>query len=103
MAPLDLERALFEPGSPGERLFGTSGRRCFTVAGLQRYVRRVLAPTKAPIHFRVTSMRDVAELSGRRGDRYTEGCAVFAAAGTAFPDGRVVVVVDLQQRDARAP
>jgi hypothetical protein len=102
-APLDLERALFEPGSPGERLFGTSGRRCFTVAGLQRYVRRVLEPTKAPIDFRVTSMRGLAELSGRRGDRYAEGCAVFAAAGTAFPDGRVVVVVDLQQRDAPAP
>jgi hypothetical protein len=99
-APLGLERMLLQPGSPGERLFGTSGARCFTVARLERHIRHVLGPARTPIRFRVTSMRDFVELMGPRGARYAEGCAVFAAAGTAFPGGHVEVVIDLLQRDA---
>jgi len=99
-APLELELALSAPGSPGARLFHTSGARCFTVAGLERHVRRLLAPTKTPIRFRLTSLRSFVELTGPRGARYREGCAVFSAAQPLFPDGRVVIVAELLQRDA---
>jgi hypothetical protein len=98
-APLDLELALSEPGSPGVRLFDTSGERCFTLPGLEEHVRRVLAPLEAPIRFRHGSLHSAADVVAPRGDRYAEGCAIFEGAHPTFPGGRVVIVAQLLQRD----
>jgi hypothetical protein len=99
-APLRLELMLTQPGSPGSRLFDTSGERCFTLAGLEKHVRRVLAFAKAPINFRSGSLHSYAEVTGPRGDRYTEGCAIYEGAFADYSGGRVEIVVDLSQRDA---
>jgi hypothetical protein len=42
----------------------------------------------------------VTGVTGSRGDRYAEGCAIFEGAAAAFPGGRTQIVVDLGQRDA---
>jgi hypothetical protein len=99
-APLRLELALSQPGSPGVRLFDASGAGCFTVPGLERHVRAALAPLKMPIRFRVTSLQSFVGVTGSRGDRYAEGCAIFEGAAAVFPGGRTQIVVDLGQRDA---
>ena len=99
-ASLELELALSEPDSPGMRPYDTSGERCFTLAGLEEHVRRMLAPTKAPIHFRIGSLHSYAEVTGPRGDRYAEGCAIYEGAFAEYSGGRVKIVVDLSQRDA---
>lgn len=98
--PLDLELALLQPGSPGVRLFDASGERCFTVAGLERHVREVLAPLGQPIRFHRRSLHPDVGISGARGDRYAEGCAVFEGASIDYPGGRSEIVVVLAQRDA---
>jgi hypothetical protein len=98
--PLDLELALLEPGSPGVRLFGTSGRRCFTVRGLERHVRAVLAPLRKPLRFRHHSLAPFVGISGPRGKRYDEGCAVYEGAFVDYPEARSEIVVELAQRDA---
>jgi hypothetical protein len=98
--PLDLEMALEEPGSPGARLFDTTGERCFTATALERHVRRVFAPLETPISFTRRSLPEFVELMGARGDRYAEGCAVYEGAHFDYPDGRLEIVAELGQRDA---
>lgn len=98
--PLDLELALLEPDSPGGRLFGASGRRCFTVAGLEQRVRAALAPLARPISFRTRSLSPYVGVTGRRGDRYAEGCAIYDGAYADYSDGRLEIVAELSQRDA---
>jgi hypothetical protein len=98
--PLALELALFEPGSPGGRLFDTSGERCFTVSGLERHVRAVFTPLRRPVDFRLRSLPEFVGISGPRGKRYEEGCAIYEGAHIDYRDGRIEVVVELAQRDA---
>jgi hypothetical protein len=98
--PLELELELEQPGSPGVRLYDTSGERCFTVAGLERHVREVLAPLGQPIRFNRRALPDYVGITGPRGHRYAEGCAVFEGAFVDYPDGRSEIVVELAQRDA---
>jgi hypothetical protein len=101
-APLALEQLLYGSGSPGVSLFRTTGASCFTVAGLKEHVARVLAEARLPIRFRVTSLGPDMGLSGARGRRYREGCAVSAGPYPEFEGGRTVIVGDLLQRDAPA-
>jgi hypothetical protein len=98
--PLDLELALFEPGSPGDRLFASSGARCFTLAGLERRVRAGFSPLGRPIRFRNRSLPPYVGVSGPRGDRYAEGCAIYEGASVDYADGRLEIVAELSQRDA---
>ena len=98
--PLQLERALYEPGSPGARLFDISGERCFTLAGLERHVRTVFAPLGRPIRFSHRSLRSFAEVTGPRGDRYAEGCAIYEGVHVDYSGGRLEIVAELSQRDA---
>jgi hypothetical protein len=102
-APLDLELILSQPGSPGVRLFDSSGERCFTLAGLEEHVRRALAVTDVPIRFRHRSLQSFVEVAPPRGDRYAEGCAIYEGASFEYPDGRIEIVADLSQRDAPRP
>ena len=97
--PLDLELALAEPGSPGVRLFDTSGERCFTVPGLERHVRTVFEPLHRPVRFRHRSLPPYVGVAGPRGDRYAEGCAIYEGAFVDYPAGRLEIVVELAQRD----
>jgi hypothetical protein len=98
--PLELELALLQPGSPGARLFDVSGERCFTLAGLEARVRDAFAPLKTPIRFHHASLAKFVGVTGPRGDRYAEGCAIYTDAHAAYPDGRIEIVVELSQRDA---
>jgi hypothetical protein len=99
-APLDLELMLSQPGSPGVRLFDTTGERCFSAAGLEEHIRRVLAPANVPISFRHASLNPLSEIVAPRGERYKEGCAVYAGAHFDYPGGRTEIVAELLQRDA---
>jgi hypothetical protein len=99
-APIELERMLYAVGSPGASLFDSSGERCFTLAGLEEHVRRVLAPAEAPIRFKRGSMPAAMGVEQPRGARYADGCAIFVEAHPIFPGGRTEIVVELWQRDA---
>jgi hypothetical protein len=104
-APLAVERLLFGPGSPGVSLFESSGARCFTVAGLERHVREVLAPVGLPVRFSVAALAPntgIADETGRAG-RYADGCAVFAGVHVSYEGGRLGIVAELTQRDAPMP
>jgi hypothetical protein len=98
--PLDVEMAIVEPGSPGARLFDTTGERCFTAASLERHVRRAFAPLQTPLRFTLRSLPEFVEVMGARGDRYAEGCAIYEGARFDYPDGRLEIVAELGQRDA---
>jgi len=98
-APLELELALVEPGSPGARLFDTSGERCFTLEGLEAHVRGTLARLNVPIRFHHRSLASFVEVTGPRGERYAEGCAIYEGAAPSYSGGRLEIVVELSQRD----
>jgi hypothetical protein len=98
--PLELELALSQPGSLGAGLFDISGERCFTPAALEQHVRRTLAATGAPISFVNQSLPSFVEVTGPRGERYDEGCAIYEGAHFDYPGGRMVIVAELSQRDA---
>jgi hypothetical protein len=97
-APLALERIIFGADSPGVSLFESSGRRCFTMEGLERHVRTALAGLHVPLRFRHGSLPPDQGIEPPRGDRYAEGCAIYIGAYPAFPAGRTVVVAELWQR-----
>jgi hypothetical protein len=100
LPPLGLDLALSEPGSPGARLFDTSGERCFTLPELERHVRAELAPLKRPIRFSHRSFPSYVDVTGPRGDRYDEGCVIYEGAFVDYPDGRLEIVTELAQRDS---
>ena len=87
-APLALERALYGTDSPGDRLFRASGARCFTLPELKAEVRRELAGAGYAIRFRVHSMDENQGMSGARGRRYREGCAISTRSRQRRPSGR---------------
>jgi hypothetical protein len=97
-ASLHVELVVYGPDSPGVRLFDSSGERCFTMAGLERHARSVLALAGVPIRFRHGSMPPDQGIEQPRGKRYAEGCAIYVGAHPAFLGGRTVVVVELWQR-----
>jgi hypothetical protein len=99
-APLELELLLYDAGSPGSRLFGESGERCFTMAGLEAHVREALAAAGVPIRFKRGSMPLGSGVERPRGTRYAEGCAIFIDAAPVFPDGRTEIRAELWQRPA---
>jgi hypothetical protein len=99
-APIELERVIYGPGSPGVSLFDSSGERCFTVSGLEQHAREVLARVQVPIRFAVHRMPPNQGTEPPRGDRYAEGCAIYVGAYPDFPGGRTEVVAELRQRDA---
>lgn len=101
--PLALEHLLFGSASPGVSLFDSSGERCFTVVGLERHVREVLAPAQVPIRFTVGPLPPNTGVEPPRGGRYAEGCAVYTGAHPAYPDGRAEIVVELRQRGTGSP
>jgi hypothetical protein len=88
-ASLRVERVIYGGvGSPGVRLFDSSGERCFTLPALEEHVRMALAPARVPIRFREQP----------RGRRYAQGCAIFVGAEPAFRGGGTEIV-ELWQRD----
>jgi hypothetical protein len=97
-ATIELEQVIYGADSPGVSLFDSSGERCFTMAELERHVRRVLAPAPAPLRFRHGSLPPDQGIESPRGDRYAEGCAIYVGAYPAFPAGETVVVAELWQR-----
>jgi hypothetical protein len=93
-----LEQLIYGADSPGVSLFDSSGERCFTMAELERHVRRALAPVRAPLRFRHGSMPPDQGIEEPRGKRYAQGCAIYVGAYPAFPAGETVVVAELWQR-----
>ncbi len=101
-ATIELEQLIYGADSPGVSLFDSSGERCFTVTGLEQHVREVLARVQVPIRFTVHRMPANQGTEPPRGDRYTEGCAIYTGAYPDFAGGRTEVVAELRQRDAPA-
>ena len=99
--PLELERLLYGAGSPGVRPFDTSGERCFTVDGLEQRVRETLtrAGVGVPIRFTVEPLQPNTGIADARGDRYAEGCTVYAEVSLRSREGRTEVLVELTRRD----
>jgi hypothetical protein len=97
-APLDVELVIAGPGSPGLRLFESTGERCFTLPALEEHVRAALAPAGVPIRFRYGSLPPDTGIEPPRGDRYDEGCAIFVGAGPVFDGGRTSIEAELYQR-----
>ncbi len=82
-----------------------SGRRCYTLAGVQRLVRDILdkaAGRTVPVRFAVTreASGDVAELG--RQHYYDHGCTIVVSLGTA-PDGQTFLVEMENNTGAQAP
>jgi hypothetical protein len=99
-ASLRVERVIYGGvGSPGVRLFDSSGERCFTLPALEEHVRMALAPARVPIRFRHGSMPPDTGVEQPRGRRYAQGCAIFVGAEPAFRGGETEIVVELWQRD----
>lgn len=98
-APIEVERVIYGPGSPGVSLFDSSGERCFTMAELEQHARRALATVSVPIRFRYGSMPANQGIEQPRGDRYAEGCAIYVGAYPDFPGGETEIIVELWQRD----
>ena len=97
--PRSLSTLLY--GTPSKRgaatwLVDLSGRRCYTEAGLRSYVARELSSTGRRIGFRTAPLPAGVGLSGPRGRRYREGCAVLDGIGPA-PDFRGLAVGILQK------
>jgi hypothetical protein len=95
--PRSLASLLYgTPSKPGVAawLVDLSGRRCYTEAGLRSYVERKLSSTGRRIGFRTASLRADVGLSGPRGRRYREGCAVIDVIGPAADfEGLVVRIL----------
>lgn len=98
--PFAIENVIFGSESPGVSLFHSSGERCFTVAGLQQHVRKVLAPAGLPLRFTLGPMPPNTGTEPPRGDRYAEGCAIYVGAYPSYHGGPGEIVVELRQRDA---
>jgi len=97
--PLELEEFVFGADSPGAKPFDTTGARCFSVAALEQHVREVFAPTGVPVRFTVEALQPGVSIADARGERYDEGCTVFAGASIQYPDGRAEILVELNRRD----
>jgi hypothetical protein len=95
--PRSLSTLLYgTPSKPGVAtwLVDVSGRRCYTEAGLRSYVERELSSTRRRIGFRTASLPPDAGLSGPRGRRYREGCAVLEGIAPAADfEGLVVGIL----------
>ena len=80
------------------RLLAATGRRCYTLAALQSYVRTTVAHSDAPapVRFAAYSEPRYTGLGLGRQPRYNAGCAVVVNIETA-PDGRTFLV-ELWQR-----
>jgi hypothetical protein len=99
-APSSLETQLHGERSLIVRLFDISGNRCFTVAGLERAARRVMAPTGRHISFALGRMPVSSGLEAPRGVRYREGCAIVVGAAPVYPaPGEIGVEVEIWARD----
>jgi len=85
-------------GTVGYRLIVASGRRCYTLASIQRYVRRALAAAHSPIEFASTAEQAGTQAMLGRQRYYDEGCAIVVGVGTAA-DGRTIQV-QLQDRSS---
>jgi hypothetical protein len=59
-----------------------TGERCYTVEGAQELARRKLAQAKLPLAFTVGSKPPDTEITGPRGERLDDGCAIIVGIGT---------------------
>ncbi|MET0510617.1 MAG: hypothetical protein ABW135_02895 [Thermoleophilaceae bacterium] len=83
--PRSLDRRLYGRESLVVDLFEASGRRCFTLPGLQEHVRGVLAVTGRKVTFKQARLPANSGMEPPRGDRYAEGCAIAVGAAPLYP------------------
>jgi hypothetical protein len=94
--PRSLDRQLFGEHSLGVALMDASGERCHTLPELREEARRVLAPTRRPLSFKVGRMPGGQGMEPPRGDLYAQGCAIAVGAYPVYPrTGQVGVEAEL--------
>ena len=99
--PRSLEEILFGVDSVGVRLMDSSGERCYSLAALKAHAGSRLAPTGRPISFRLGQLAEDSGISGPRGERYEEGCAIIVGAHPVFSEGAArTIEVEISQRGA---
>ena len=97
--PRSLDRRLYGRESLVVDLFEASGRRCFTLPGLQEHVRSVLAVTGRKVTFKQGRLPANSGMEPPRGDRYAEGCAIVVGAAPLYPSpGEIILEVEIWQR-----
>jgi hypothetical protein len=97
--PRSLHTLLYGSRAVSARLFDVSGERCFTVPGLRRRALELLAASGRKVRFRYGHLPRATGLMPPRGDRYDQGCAIFAGAAPVYPEpGRVGVEVEIWRK-----
>jgi hypothetical protein len=87
-----LADLLFGPQGISGPTMDASGERCYTVEGAQELARRLLVDTGRPLTFTTGSIPAASELTGERGKRLAEGCAVIVGISPTADDQLLVEI-----------
>lgn len=83
---------LYGGGGLAPHLQDASGARCYTRSALERLVRRRIVPTDRALM--ITTKRVTGELSGARGRRLNDGCAIVSEVYAATDGYGIVVAIN---------
>jgi hypothetical protein len=78
---------------PGVRLMDATGERCYSVEGIEQLVRERLPAGGRTLTFTTTPPTPGAGISGARGERLAEGCAVIVGFGPTDDDRGIEVAI----------
>jgi hypothetical protein len=87
-----LTDLLYGPHGIAGPAMDASGRRCYTVEGVQALARQRLADAGRPLSFTTGSRPAETDIAGERGDRLDQGCAVIVGLSTT-PEDRILVEI----------